>query len=239
VIVHEPTKDWALPDDHDIYQDIKMARVAQNLETPVDERIKYATWPETVAYLSTASMDSRYANREFKEAYQHAFREYLDRWTPLDPDEQPPPLDEDPELGPGAIDQVVSTDELRTARSVVADVHVDDSIKEYVLDLVAATRDDPNVEYGASPRAALAFLDTAKARAAINGREYVIPDDVKALIEPILIHRLVLSADASLGDVSVEEVLADISNSVEPPGSDGSATISPALHDSGDLSEDE
>ena len=148
-------------------------------------------------------------------------------------------FDEDPELGPGAIDQVVSTDELRTARSVVADVHVDDSIKEYVLDLVAATRDDPNVEYGASPRAALAFLNTAKARAAINGREYVIPDDVKALIEPILIHRLVLSTDASLGDVSVEEVLADISNSVEPPGSDGSATISPALHDGGDLSEDE
>jgi MoxR-like ATPase len=99
-------------------------------------------------------------------------------------------------------------------------VYVDDAVKEYVLDLVAATRDDPNVEHGASPRAALAFLDAAKARAAIEGREYVIPDDVKALAEPILVHRLVLSADASLSDVSADEVVAEIENGVEPPGSD-------------------
>ena len=106
MIVHEPTKDWALPDDHEIYQDIKMARIAQNLETPVDERIEYATWPETVAYLSTASMDSRYANREFKEAYQHAFREYLDRWTPMEPEDQPEPLCDDPELDDYRLDQI-------------------------------------------------------------------------------------------------------------------------------------
>jgi hypothetical protein len=98
VIVHEPTKDWALPSDHQIYQDTKMARLAQNLETPLDERIEYATWPETLAYLSTASMDARYSNREFKETYQYTFREYLDRWTSLDPDQQPPPLNEDPDL---------------------------------------------------------------------------------------------------------------------------------------------
>lgn len=75
-----------------------MARLGQNLETPLDERIAYATWPETVAYLSTASMDERMVGRELKEAYQHSIREYLDRWTPLDPDEQPAPISEDPGL---------------------------------------------------------------------------------------------------------------------------------------------
>jgi len=98
VIVHEPTEDWALPKDHDIYDHVTMARLKQNMETPLDERIEYATWPETLAYLSTASMDSRMVGRELKEAYQYSFREYLDRWTPLDPDEQPAPLNEDPDL---------------------------------------------------------------------------------------------------------------------------------------------
>jgi MoxR-like ATPase len=135
-------------------------------------------------------------------------RELLDRF------------DDDPDLGPEAIDRVVTAEEVLAARETVADVYVDDAVKEYVLDLVAATRDDPNVEHGASPRAALAFLDAAKARAAIEGREYVIPDDVKALAEPILVHRLVLSADASLSDVSAEEVVAEIEDAVEPPGSD-------------------
>jgi MoxR-like ATPase len=107
-------------------------------------------------------------------------------------------------------------------------VYTDESVKEYILDLVAATRDNPNVEYGASPRAALAFLNTSKARAAINGRDYVIPDDVKALIEPIMTHRIVLNTDASLSDVSVDEVLTEIADTVEPPGSDEVATTQTA-----------
>jgi len=154
-------------------------------------------------------------------------RELLDRF------------DNDPELGPEDIEQVVTGDELLAARETVAEVYVDDSVKEYVLDLVAATREDPNIEYGGSPRAALAFLDTAKARAAINDREYVIPDDVKSLIEPVLVHRLVLSTDASLGDVSVTDVLATIEDSVEPPGGDHTSTARTAVHDGGGSVEDE
>ncbi|WP_435079129.1 AAA family ATPase [Halococcus sp. AFM35] len=129
-------------------------------------------------------------------------------------------FDDEPDLGPGDIEQVATADELLEARAAVTEVYVDDTVKEYVLDIVAATRNSPNVEYGASPRATLAFLDAAKARAAIHGREYVIPDDVKALLEPVLAHRLVLSTDASLGDISATDVLADIENGVEPPGSD-------------------
>lgn len=77
---------------------MKLARLRQNIDTPLDDRIEYATWPETVAYLSTASMDARMVGRELKEAYQHSFRQYLDRWTPLNPDEQPDPIRTDPEL---------------------------------------------------------------------------------------------------------------------------------------------
>jgi len=87
-----------------------MARLKQNMDTPLDKRIEYATWPETVAYFSTASMDARLVGRELKEAYQHSFREYLDRWTPLDPDDQPPPLNEDPGLTDYQLDRL---DDLR------------------------------------------------------------------------------------------------------------------------------
>jgi len=83
-----------------------MARLQQNMGTPLDERIEYATWPETVAYVATASMDSRYTTRDFEELYRYSFREYLDRWTPLEPDEQPDPLSEEPDLDEYRRDQL-------------------------------------------------------------------------------------------------------------------------------------
>jgi MoxR-like ATPase len=132
-------------------------------------------------------------------------RELLDRF------------DANPELGTDDVEQVVDPDDLLAAREVVSGVHVDPTVKEYVLNLVAATRDHPDIEHGGSPRASLAFLNAGKARAVIRGREYVIPDDVKALAAPILVHRLVLSTDAELSDVSAETVVAGIVDSVEPP----------------------
>jgi MoxR-like ATPase len=125
----------------------------------------------------------------------------------------------DPTLSPDAIEQVVTADDLLAARNTVADIYIDDRVIEYILDIVGATRTHPDVEYGGSPRAALAFLNAAKARAAIHGREYAIPADAKAFAEPILVHRLVLNTDASLSDVSADEVIADIIDSIEPPGS--------------------
>ncbi|MFC4987831.1 AAA family ATPase [Saliphagus infecundisoli] len=129
-------------------------------------------------------------------------------------------FDDDPELGPDRAEQVIPVDSLVAAREQVNGVHVAPPVKEYVLDIVAATRDHPDVVYGASPRASLAFLDGAKARAAIHGRPYVIPDDVKTLAEPILIHRLVLDTDAELSDVGPEDVVADLVEGVEPPGAE-------------------
>jgi MoxR-like ATPase len=126
-------------------------------------------------------------------------------------------FDERPDLGPENVSQVVSAEDLLAGREVVEDVHVDAAVKEYLREIVNATREKPDVEHGASPRAALSFLDATKARAAIHGREYVIPDDVKALARPVLAHRLVPSAEAELTDVTAEEVIDDVVSSVEPP----------------------
>lgn len=128
-------------------------------------------------------------------------------------------FNETPDLGADAIEQVVDPSDLLAAREEVVDIYVDDDIKKYILDLVAATRDHSDTTNGASPRASLAFLHTSKARAAIQDREYVIPDDVKTLADPILIHRLLLSAEAELSDVTAADVVADVVSSVEPPGS--------------------
>lgn len=130
-------------------------------------------------------------------------------------------FDRDPDLGPGAVGQVVDAEDLRAAREAVTDVHVSDPVKEYILDLVAASRESPDTEHGASPRASLAFLDAGKAQAAIEGREYVIPDDIKALAEPIMAHRIVLSTDAELSDVTARKVVRDVVDSVAPPSAEG------------------
>jgi len=129
-------------------------------------------------------------------------------------------FDDDPGLGPGDAEQVVDAADVLAARRAVREVHVSTPVKEYILDLVEATRTHPDVEHGASSRATLAFLDAAKGRAAIDGREYVIPDDVKLLAPSVLVHRLVLSTDADLSDVSRGDVVSDVLEQVEPPGAD-------------------
>lgn len=126
-------------------------------------------------------------------------------------------FDADATLGPEDVSQVLSPEVILDLREMVRDVHVADPVKEYILDVVAAIRESTYVETGASPRASLAFLNAGKARAAIHGREYVIPDDVNALVEPVLGHRLVLSTDAGLSDLTVGEVLADALETVSTP----------------------
>jgi MoxR-like ATPase len=143
--------------------------------------------------------------------------------------------DDDPRLADRTISRVVSPEDLLDARETVTDVHVAPEVKEYILDVVAATRTHSSVEHGASPRASIAFLKTGKARAAINGRDYVIPDDVKALAEPVLLHRLLLNADAEIGGVDSSEVVAEVIESVETPdGLDrGSSGSTAAFSDGG------
>jgi len=147
-------------------------------------------------------------------------------------------FDEAPTLNPDSAERVVTEAELQAAREHAAEVYVDPAVKSYVLDIVAATRDHTELSYGASPRASLAFLNATKARAAIRGREYVIPDDVKTLATPILVHRIIRNTDAELSDLSHEEIIADVLDSIEPPDPEDVLKQAAPVSDGGDASEE-
>jgi MoxR-like ATPase len=103
---------------------------------------------------------------------------------------------------------------------VVRSVYAAAALKRYIVAFVRATREHPEVELGASPRAALALLRASRALAAIAGRDYVVPDDVKALVQPVLGHRLILSPEAQMGDRSPAAVLDDLMSSVPIPAAE-------------------
>ncbi len=96
-------------------------------------------------------------------------------------------------------------------------VHVADSLKHYIVDLVRATREHADLALGASPRAALAMLRASRAAAAAGGRDYVVPDDIKDLISPVLAHRLIPSPEAQMTGRDAADVLADIVEFVPIP----------------------
>lgn len=126
-------------------------------------------------------------------------------------------FDDDPALNATAIEQVVEPSDILDARTAVSEVYTASEVKEYILEIIAATREHTSVDHGASPRASLAFLNMGKARASMYDREYVIPDDIKALALPILRHRLVLSPDAEIGGTDPVEIIDGILESIEPP----------------------
>ncbi len=135
-------------------------------------------------------------------------------------------FDDRPTLSPADIEQTVSPDDIIAARETVADIHVSESVRRYIRSIVAATRDHPELEYGGSPRASLAFLQVAKARAAIHGREYVVPEDVKRMAQPVLAHRLVPNTEAQLDDHTPETIVTDIVADVPPPSSEAAKSSS-------------
>jgi MoxR-like ATPase len=96
-------------------------------------------------------------------------------------------------------------------------VHVADSLKNYIVDLVRATRDHADLALGASPRAALSMLRASRAAAASGGRDYVVPDDIKDLITPVLAHRLIPSPEAQMIGRTAADVLSDIVEFVPIP----------------------
>ena len=87
----------------------------------------------------------------------------------------------------------------------------------YIAEIVNKTRTDPNILLGASPRASIVLLNGAKAIAAMNGRDYVIPDDVKQILYPTLNHRLIIKPEAELEGVTVEEIIKKIIEEVPAP----------------------
>lgn len=116
------------------------------------------------------------------------------------------------------VGQVVSADELLQSQEAVKEVHIDNEIKEYIVELVNTSRKHPDIYLGASPRGSLALYKTAQAKAAVEGRDYVIPDDIKALAIPALAHRLIVSPAARIKNVDSRTVVQEILDSVPVPG---------------------
>jgi MoxR-like ATPase len=116
-----------------------------------------------------------------------------------------------------ALDQVTDVQELLAMRQAVEDIYVEPDIERYIVALTAETRNRRQVAVGASPRGSLALLKLARAWAAIDGREYVIPDDVKRFVVPALVHRLILEPDLWMTRHAAEDVLAGIVQSIPVP----------------------
>lgn len=115
------------------------------------------------------------------------------------------------------IEQVTDAAELLAVRNAIEDVYVDADIEDYIVRLVAATRTDARVAVGASPRGSLALLKLARVRAALDGRDFVIPDDVKVFVHPALAHRLILTPDLWMQRRAADEILASVLHSTPAP----------------------
>ena len=132
--------------------------------------------------------------------------------------------------------QAVDSEELLVHQRRVSDIHVDPTVRDYVLAVVHATREHPEVTLGASTRGALALYKAAQAYAAMHERDYVIPDDVKRLAAPTLAHRLILRPESTLRGRTAESLLgAVLENSTLSLGAAAPASRSPAAATSAPL----
>jgi MoxR-like ATPase len=104
-------------------------------------------------------------------------------------------------------------------QGVAREVSINDGVRRYLVDLVRSTRDHPDLLLGASPRAALALFRAVQARALVAERDFVLPDDVKALAEPVLAHRLIVKPSARVRDVRASAIVAELLASLPVPGS--------------------
>ena len=119
------------------------------------------------------------------------------------------------------LEVVTSPEELKQAREVIANVTVAKSVAEYLVAIVTATRTDPMVRMGASPRASRALFRAAKAWAAMEGRDFVTPDDIQILAQPVLAHRLMVTNEARISGITAEQIIASILAAVPVPPAAG------------------
>jgi MoxR-like ATPase len=117
-----------------------------------------------------------------------------------------------------SLTQAVGLEDLIAAQTAVREIHVDPLVSEYIISIVEATRHHEDVQLGASPRGSLALYNASRARAAIQGRPYVIPDDIKALAEPTLAHRVIVTPAARIKNVDSRTVVFEILRSLPVPG---------------------
>jgi MoxR-like ATPase len=118
------------------------------------------------------------------------------------------------------VSRVVEGDRVTELRAVPESVRVADAVRDYVVDLGRQTRTDDRVDVGVSPRGIQHLFEVARAFAAIQGREYVVPDDVKRMLQPVFAHRLVLTAEAEIEGATAEDVVTDVASAVPVPSMD-------------------
>ena len=124
------------------------------------------------------------------------------------------------------IQPVVSADEVVACQQAVRDVHVDPKVRDYILDLIHASRDHEDISLGGSPRASIALFRTSQALAAIRGHDFVLPDDVKRMVPAVLTHRLIVRPESRLRKITAAAIVDEIVNEVPVPTMPESARLS-------------
>ncbi|RFM28967.1 AAA family ATPase [Deminuibacter soli] len=115
------------------------------------------------------------------------------------------------------VQAVLNGAQIERFRELISKIVVDDKLLQFIAKIIVATRNDKSVYLGASPRASLALLHTAKAFAALAGRDFVIPDDIVAAAKPVLRHRIMLTPEKEMEGVSEDEIIAQIIHAIEVP----------------------
>ncbi len=115
------------------------------------------------------------------------------------------------------VNAVLTMEQLREIRRMVSEIHMDDELYAYIVTLITATRKHASLSLGASPRASVALVHLAQAYAFLSGRDYVLPDDIAALLRPAIAHRLMLRQEAKLAHQTPQDILTEILRSTEVP----------------------
>ena len=115
------------------------------------------------------------------------------------------------------IDSVLSAEQIASYQQVIKDIIVEDNLLKYIAAIVNNTRTNANLYLGASPRASIAILEASKAVAAINGRDFITPDDIKKVVGPILCHRIILTPEREMEGYTAEKMIKDLIQTIEIP----------------------
>jgi len=115
------------------------------------------------------------------------------------------------------INKIVTPENIIDMQKVIQKIHIDKDIIKYIVRVVQRTRSEPRVEVGISPRGSIALFKLSKAHAAFYGRDYVVPDDIKNIVFPALVHRIILKPEARVSGVKPENIITDILNSIPVP----------------------
>lgn len=153
--------------------------------------------------LPEAQMDRFFMKLSMDYPTREQWREIMDRFEKDDP--------------LSTLKGVISLEEVIGLQRQVKEVIVSGEIKEYMLDIVVALMNHKNVQIGVSPRGSIALLKAAKAAAFIKGRNYVIPDDVQKVVQPVLGHRLILAPSSEWNNIKSHDILQDVLRQVMPP----------------------